>query len=68
MGGTFYMSAMADEARRMAEKYRALADAATTEDRRRFSRMATWWEKRAKDLEAGAPIGSPAPSRPDTKD
>jgi hypothetical protein len=45
------MSAKADDARGMAEKYRALAEMASPMDRRRFSRMADWWQQRAADLE-----------------
>lgn len=45
------MSARADDARRMAENYRALAETANPVDRRRFSRMADWWQQRAAELE-----------------
>jgi hypothetical protein len=50
------MSAKSDEARRMAEKYRVLAETDETLDRRRFSRMADWWRKRAAELDAGEKI------------
>lgn len=46
------MSAKSDEARRMAEKYRVLAETEETLDRRRFTRMAEWWLKRAAELDA----------------
>jgi hypothetical protein len=46
------MSALANEARRMAEKYRALAVTTSAPDRARFAHMADWWLKRAADLDA----------------
>jgi len=45
------MSARADDARRMAENYRALAETADPVDRRRFLHMADWWQQRAAELE-----------------
>ena len=46
------MSALADEARRMAEKYRALAETVSAPDRALFAHMADWWLKRAAELDA----------------
>jgi hypothetical protein len=45
------MSARADDARRMAENYRALAETTDPVDRRRFLRMADWWQNHAAELE-----------------
>ena len=47
-----WMSAKSDEARRMAAKYRVLAETGEPADRRRFGRMADWWLKRAAELDA----------------
>jgi hypothetical protein len=46
----------------MAEKYRALAESVNEQDRRRFSRMADWWQGRAAELDAAkrATASSPA--------
>jgi hypothetical protein len=59
------MSALSDDARRMAKKYRGLAETSHRSDRSRFARMAEWWERRAAELDGTAQIETPQASEPD---